>query len=206
MLYIILGIVLLICLVLSLKIKLHIIYEDELLVYLKILFIKIKLIPDTNKKFDIGKLTHRKKTSSTAVISDIKKAAPTSPSTLDKLNSVRDILSIIFKSFHRNITVKVTKIHIKVATPDAAQTAILYGAVSTVVACILDLIDDITKLKPLKESSTLVEPDFLSEKTDIKLNILLYVSVFNTIKVLIKSFINYYSMKDKTQIYNRKDN
>lgn len=122
------------------------------------------------------------------------------------MNSIRDILSIIIKSFNKKITVKLTEIHIKVATPDAAQTAILYGAVSSAVACILDLIDDVTQLKPLGESSILVEPDFLSEKSELKLNILLHISIFRLINVLLKSFINYYSTKDKSQIYNRKEN
>ena len=122
------------------------------------------------------------------------------------MNSIRDILSIIIKSFNKKITVKLTEIHIKVATPDAAQTAILYGAVSSAVACILDLIDDVTQLKTLGESSILVEPDFLSEKSELKLNILLHISIFRLINVLLKSFINYYSTKDKSQIYNRKEN
>lgn len=188
------------------RINLHIIYENELVVYLRILFFKIRIIPDTNKRFDIGKLTHRKKASPTNVISDIKKATPYSPSILDKLNSVREIISIIFRTFHRRVNVKLTKIHVRVATPDAAQTAILYGAVSTAVACILDLIDDISKLKPLKQSSVSVEPDFISAKTDVKLNIQFYVSIFDTIVILMKSFFKYYSVKDKFITYNRKEN
>jgi outer membrane phospholipase A len=175
-------------------------------VYFQILFIKIRLIPDTDKRFDIGKLTHRNKPSLPSTTTEIKNTSQSSESILDKLNSVRDILSIIFKSFNKNITVKLTQIHIRVATPDAAQTAILYGAVTGAAACILDLIDEVTLLKPLDESSILIEPDFLSEQSEFKLKILLHITIFRAIRVLLKSFITYYSIKDKSQIYNRKEN
>lgn len=205
-LYILLAIALLICLVLSLRINLHIIYEDELKVYFRILFIKIPILPDENKRFNLSNFGRKKKDSPIHIVQDIQKADPNSSSIIDKLNSVREIISIIFNAFHRHLHVKLTKIYIRVATADAAQTAIIYGAVSTVVVCIIDILDDITNLKQLKNSSISVEPDFLSEKTDIKLNILLYISVFGAIKVLMKSFIKYYATKDKSQINNRKEN
>lgn len=206
-LYILLGIVLFICLILSLRIKLQIIYEDELKVYLKILFFKIQILPDKNKKFNISKFKRKKKQSSPAyILKDIKEAEPTSDSIIDKLNSVREIISIFFDSFHKHLHVKLTKIHVKVASSDAAKTAILYGTASTAVACVVDLIDEITNLHRLKESSISVEPDFLSDKTDIKLNIMLYISVAGAIKVLLKSLINYYISNNQTQINNRKEN
>ncbi len=197
--YILLGIALLIGLILSLRINLHIIYEDNLKVYLRILFIRLEILPNTSKVFGFNKQKKKKKELPVRVVKDIKDADSTSPSVLDKLNSIREIISILSEAFHNHLHVKFSKIHIRVATGDAAKTAILYGAVSTAVACIIDMIDDIANLKPLKESSVSVEPDFLSEKTDIKLNIVLYMSVAGTIKTLLQSFIKYYSLKDKTQ-------
>ena len=71
---------------------------------------------------------------------------------------------------------------------------------------IIDVIDEIANLKPIKDSSVSVEPDFLSEKTNIKLNISLYMSIAGIIAVLMNSFIKYYSLKDKNQINSRKEN
>lgn len=142
----------------------------------------------------------------TPVTTENENANSKSGSILQKLNFIREIISIFSDNFRKHLHVKLAKIHVKVATPDAAQTAILYGAVSTAVACIIDLIDDIANLKPIKNSAISVEPDFLSEKSNIKLNIVLYVSILGAIKVLMKSFIKYYSSKNKTQIYNRKEN
>lgn len=193
----------LICIVLSLRIKLQIIYEDELKVYLRILFLKIQLLPDDKKRFKPSKLRKKKKDSPIPLVKDIQKADPNSSFIIDKLNSVREIISIIINTFHKRLHVKLTKIYIRVATADAAQTAILYGGISTAVACIIDILDDITNLQQLKDSSISIEPDFLSEKTEIKLNILLYISAWGAIKGVFKSYIKYYTSKE---INNRKEN
>ncbi len=205
-LYILIAIALLICLLLSLRINLHIIYEDELKIYLRILFIKIPIVPEGDSGFDISKLRKKKKDTDEGSAEEDKAAVKASPSVIDKLNSVRKVISIFSDAFHKHLHVKLTKIHVRVATPDAAQTAILYGAISTAIVCIIEVIESITNLDRIKKSSISVEPDFLSEKTDIKLRISLYVSVFGAIKVLMKSFINYYSASNKTQIINRKEN
>ena len=201
--YILLGIAIFIGLVLSLRVNLHIRYEDELKVYIKILFFKIEILPNTSKIFDGFK---KNKEKPTHIIKDIKDADTSSESIVDKLNTIRDILSILSESFHKHLHVKLSKIYVRVATGEAAKTAILYGAISTAVACIIAVIDDITNLKPIKDSSVSVEPDFLSEKTKIKLNISLYMSIAGIISVLMSSFIKYYSLKDKTQINSRKEN
>ena len=201
--YILLGIAIFIGLVLSLRVNLHIRYEDELKVYIKILFFKIEILPNTSKIFDGFK---KNKEKPTHIIKDIKDADTSSESIVDKLNTIRDILSILSESFHKHLHVKLSKIHVRVATGEAAKTALLYGAISTAVACIIAVIDDITNLKPIKNSSVSVEPDFLSEKTKIKLNISLYMSIAGIISVLMSSFIKYYSLKDKTQINSRKEN
>lgn len=206
-LYIILGIVLLIGLFLSLRIKLQIIYKEELKLYFRFLFFKTDLLSkDATNKIDIKKLIATIEEKPEAEISEADTSESSSPSIIDKLNSVRQILSLLFNAFRKHLHVKLTQIQIKVATSDAAQTAILYGAVSTAVACIIELIDSQTNLDKLKKSSVTVEPDFISEKSDIKLNILLSISLLGIIKVMMKSFFKYFSINEKTQINNRKEN
>lgn len=204
--YILLGIAIFIALILSLRINLHIIYEDELKVYLKILFFKIEILPNTSKIFTSNKSGKGKKEKPTHILKDISEADTEKKSILDKLNTIRDILSILSNAFHKHLHIRLSKIMVKVATGDAAKTAILYGAISTAVACIIDIIDNIANLKPMKESSVSVEPDFLSEKTSLALNIHLYMSVGGMIKVLIQSLIKYYVLNDKSQLQSRKEN
>lgn len=186
------------------KIKLQIVYEDELKVYGKILFFKKDFSSSSSKNFDFKKLTGKfgNKNDNTQTDSD---DSEESTPILQKLDSIKNILTILFDTFRKHLHIKIAKIHIRVATKDAAKTALLYGAVSTAVACILDVVDSITNLDRLKKSSISVEPDFLSDKTDIKLNIVLRISVLGVIKVFMKSFLKYFSLNDKTQINNRKE-
>ena len=194
----------LICLILALRVRLHIVYSDKLYVYLGILFVKIKLFPSENKKKKPKKQSKKKEEYKMPILKDIKDAQPTSDSLVDKINSVGEIISIFFKAFKKQLNVKLAKIHITIATDDAAKTAIMYGAVSGAVACIIDLIDEITNLKELKKSSISIEPDFVSDKSNIDLNIVLSISIFTALKVALKSFINYIILKNKKQILNSK--
>ncbi len=163
------------------------------------LFFKIKILPDKDNKFDVSKLKKKKKENQPPIIKNIKDAEADSPSLLDKLNSIREIITIVFNEFKSYLHVKLTKIHVSVATDDAAKTAILYGAVSTAVACIVDLIDEITNLKPLKDSSIYVEPSFLTSKTELDLNITLYISVWGLINASLKSLIQYYISNNRKE-------
>jgi hypothetical protein len=164
----------------------------------------VNLSEGNNSKLDFNNLSKKFDTSQNESQTE-KDDENTSSSILKPLKSVIKIIRIVSNSFKQHLHVTLAKIHVKVATQDAAQTALLYGAVSTAVACIVELIDDITNLKPLKSSSISVEPDFLLEKTDIRLKIILYISVLGAIKIFMKSFFKYFSLNDKTQINNRKE-
>ncbi len=205
-LYILLGIALLICLILSLRISIKIVYKDELKVHLRFLFFKTDLLSESaSSKIDFNKFIQKMDTKPQNEGETDEIEEPSSPSILSKLESIRQILSLLFNTFRQHLHVKLTKIDIKVATGDAAKTAILYGTVSTAVACIVDIMDEITNLRKLKSSSISVEPDFLSDKSDIKLNILLSISILGIIKVFMKSFIKYFSLNDNSKNNNRKE-
>ena len=91
--------------------------------------------------------------------------------------------------------VKLARIHITVATSDAAKTAILYGVVSGAAACLVDLLDEITNLSRIKKSSIIIEPDFVSEKSNISINITLSISVFGALRTLVKTLFRYIRLK-----------
>ena len=93
--------------------------------------------------------------------------------------------------------VKLKWLRIKIASDDAAQTAIMYGAVSGVVANILELIDSYTNLNALKEDAVSVEPDFTSEKCEASINISLSISVFGALVTLAKTLWKSILIKNK---------
>ena len=119
------------------------------------------------------------------------------PSLLDKITFIKEILAVFLKAFSRYLKVNIKKLHIVIATPDAAQTAITYGAVSGVIAGIVELIDSYTNLKSLKKNAIIVEPDFTSEKSDVNVNITLSISVFGALVTLAKTFWKSILLKNK---------
>ena len=198
-LYIILFIIAGIVLLLSIPVGINLVLEDELRVYLRVLFLKFKLYPSKKKKFNQRKHEKKKKKKESAKSSVLKERdeIKSKPTLLENISTITEIVRTFFKHFSKHLHVKLTKIHIKVATPDAAETAILYGAVSGAVACLVELIDSITNLGRIKQSSIAVEPDFLSEKSSARLNISLYINSFGAIIVILRTLIKYFILKNK---------
>ena len=198
-LYIILFIIAGIVLLLSIPVGINLVLEDELRVYLRVLFLKFKLYPSKKKKFNQRKHEKKKKKKESAKSSVLKERdeIKSKPTLLENISTITEIVRTFFKHFSKHLHVKLTKIHIKIATPDAAETAILYGAVSGAVACLVELIDSITNLGRIKQSSIAVEPDFLSEKSSARLNISLYINSFGAIIVILRTLIKYFILKNK---------
>ena len=198
-LYILLGILIFTSLILCLRINLHIIYENDLNVYLRVLFIKYTIFPEKEKKFNEKKhkkKIEKKKKSQEPVLKE-KSEKDSKPSLLDKIRYIKELLSVFLKAFSRHLRVKLKWLRIKIASDDAAQTAIMYGAVSGVVANILELIDSYTNLNALKEDAVSVEPDFTSEKCEASINISLSISVFGALVTLAKTLWKSILIKNK---------
>lgn len=195
LLNILLGIVVLISLVLALRVNLNIVYEDELKVFLRILFVKIRLYPARKKKYKHKDKKKSKKDKPTYVTR--KSSDPKPKNLIDNIKLITDVISEFFKAFSDHLHVKLAKIYIKVATPDAAQTAILYGLVGSAVECLVAVIDSITNLQKIKDHAIIVEPDFLSDKPRAQINITLSSSGFGAIRTLIKTFWTYTKLKNK---------
>ena len=191
-LYILLGIVALFALACFLRVNLNIVYEDELLVFLRILFVKIRLYPERKKKYKHKK---KKKSEPTHVVRQAGEPKPLN--LVDHLKIIGEVISTFINHFSSHLTLKLAKIYIKVATPDAAQTAILYGVVGGAVDCIVNMLDEITNIKRVKVRSVLVEPDFLSESCEAKINISLSVSSFGAVITLAKTLWTYTKLKNQ---------
>ena len=138
-LYILLGIIVIVALLLSINVSLHIIYKDDLNIYLKVLFIKHNIFPEKKKKFnkkDFSKKEKGKKSSSDIVITE-KSKKEKKPSLVDKISYIKEILSVFLKAFSKYLKIDLKTLHIVIASPDAAQTAITYGAISGIMHRIL---------------------------------------------------------------------
>ena len=100
-----------------------------------------------------------------------------------KIERITRILSRLFNRLPDVLTLKTRRIVVTVGTDDAAKTAMLYGAVSTGLAALLEVIDrNIATVKTKNRDVVDVRADFVGGKTTFDINILLVLHLFTYLK------------------------
>lgn len=209
---VILCIVLFFALIFSLRIKLFIRLTDSLIVRAGLGPVIFTLVPQKKKKIKISDFTYKKhqkrialdkkktlKKISKQAARDAKKkknhalaekideaqAAEESGSP-SKLTAVIEIIKFVFEEFPKlasYIKTEINMLDITVGGKDAAATAKNYGIICTLTSCLIELLDNKTSLKQIKQETVSVKADFLAEKTVIRLDIGLKLSLFSIVKV-----------------------
>ena len=160
----------LLLLLLFLPLRLTLCAGERITLELKLGFLRLKRYPARKKKQRPPKNTRKKPKKS--------KKKDTVPSeTVQKKRTLRQnirrisaICKVLLRHTKKRLHLRAARLHVRVATGDAATTAIAFGAVSQSVAYLLALLDSTTKLK-LSERNVSVEPDYLAERSslDVKL-------------------------------------
>ena len=88
-----------------------------------------------------------------------------------KLTFIKDLIGTVFKRSLKHARVDVERLAITVATPDAAQTAILYGGVCAALAALTEALHQFSHLRIRHPDAYGVAADFTSEKTRADLRI-----------------------------------
>lgn len=88
----------------------------------------------------------------------------------EKLELIQKLLVALLRATDKHLRLRAARLHIRVATGDAAKTAVLYGAVSGALSGVLALLDRVTVLRA-KPPEVAVYADYLSEhsRADIRL-------------------------------------
>jgi hypothetical protein len=97
---------------------------------------------------------------------------------------VTELLEVLLKRFGKHLRIRVARLHVNVATGDAASTAVVYGCVAQAVAYLGALLDRSGNLRGISRSDVDVRADFLAEATacDIEIGFSLRVwQVFDMI-------------------------
>ena len=230
-LYIFLAILLFFVFLFSLRAVITIAYSDDLALTVRVLFIKIKILPKKDKRKKIHSMSRKKaekikkkleaKAEKKRLAKQKKKEKKQAEKELkekEKENkekkSISDIIDIIdlvlalvkavLKCFFGHLRVDVARFRIKVATGDPATTAVAYGAVSQAVSYLLALLKSSKNVRGLKSADLDIECDFLSESptADIELSFSMRVwHVFHIAFAALGSFI-----KKKVQSMAKKKN
>ena len=216
-LIVILSIALLIALLLSTKVLLHIRYEESLTVYLRVLFVKIRLYPSKKEK---KKHPHSMSKRKAQKIKDSlqkkpkeepkkrkskKKEKKKEPKEAPDLISIISIITSFVKSFLRlfagSVRIRSSRLHIVVATEDAADTAIAYGALTQAINLLFPMLDGIKTFKHLPRGKELsVRADFLSDTSKIDADVELYIRVGSALKAVCLAAIRAFKKAVKRQL------
>ncbi|MBE6662849.1 MAG: DUF2953 domain-containing protein [Ruminococcaceae bacterium] len=192
-LWILLGILALLFLISMLSAHVILEYREDVTLTLAFLFLKFRLFPAKQKK---ARLTKRTKKTEKQKQVQKKQDTPEKPSgeekgILEKLKDIRTLLTVLLKRTLGHLSIRTARIHIFVATGDAASTAILYGAVNGGVALLLETLDRFGKLKYGRNDEILVCPDYLGDKTRADLRISFSLRVWHILDILLKTLLAY---------------
>ncbi len=109
-----------------------------------------------------------------------------------KISDVINILKEILPRFCKKLHFRARTLEITVATGDAASTAIACGATKAASSLMFELIDTYTVLDIGKRDRVSIEPNFLSEKSAFKIDLLFRIRLISALALfprLISAFI-----------------
>ncbi len=173
-------------------------YSDDLALSVRVLCFRMKILPKKAKKKPVrpmsakqaqklkAKLDKKKKKKALAAKEkkvkkqqkkEQKAAAPKEKKSmgeiLDLLRLLTSLLGMAVKKFGKHLRVDLARLKLVVATPDAATTAIAYGAATQSLSILLPLLESVKGVKLPKEGELDVGLDFTADapKFDLKLSV-----------------------------------
>ena len=198
-------IVLFFAFLLSLKAIVTIDYREEVALSVRVLFIKIPILPKKEKrgshamsKKQAKKIREKaekkekkkqnakqKKAQKKAEKKAEKKSAPKKSLSeiLDMIDLVRGLAATVIRIFFKRLRVDVARLHIKVATGDAATTAIAYGAVTQSINLLLPVLEEVKNFSLPKTADFSVEADFLAEGIEADVHVSFSLRVWHVFDV-----------------------
>lgn len=210
-LWILCGIVALVCLILLIPIGIELRYDGEITLSARTAFLRFRLIPKRRKKIRLRNFSKKryekmlakekekaeKKRKTRSVRTSQHKEAEQKRDGGEKkttlaadLWELRDIMLDIFGDFVRKIRTDRLKIHLTVGASDAASCALLYGAASQFTAYALELVRSQTRISCREDVA--VTADFASEETYADIELCFRVHVGNVLASVFRLGIEYF--------------
>ena len=192
--YVLFTIILFIVSILSLSIRFHIEYLDsQPAAFVKILFFKLPLYPSLPKKTKTKQIRQKRKEKKLKESpKDEEKRKHSLGDIRDGISTVTYLLSELLENFLSTLTITATRIYISVGSNNAAKTALLYGGICQGVSYLMELLDNVTRLKTNKNTYIHVGCDFSSEETIAEIRLAFSMRVYRLIGhgfCLLKAYI-----------------
>jgi hypothetical protein len=109
------------------------------------------------------------------------------PKLTDIISLSAQVAKLFFSRFFGKLHIKVARLHVNVATGDAATTAILYGAVYPAAHLLFAGLDKISKIDGKKKADMLITADYLGEQTTVDLKITFSTSLGAVLGAVLKA-------------------
>lgn len=195
----------------SLRARITIAYGDELALSVKVLFLKIGILPAKEKKAgphamsaakarklrekaakkeakkrEAAKAKKQRKAEKKALKEAQKATNPKKSMSeiLDIVHMITEIVGIVIKRFFKHLRIEVARLRIKVATGDAATTAVAYGAVTQALNILLPLLESVRTLKLPDVTELDVTPDFCADAPEADIRITFSIRVWHVFHIL----------------------
>lgn len=204
---------------LSLKATITIAYADELTLSVRVLCIKIRILPKKEKRGprsmsrrsaerirEKARKKAQKKREAAKAKAEAKRqkkeAAKGKPKKsmseiLDIVSVIREIAAEVIRRFFKHLRIDVARVKIKVATGDAATTAVAYGAACTALNVLLPVLSEVKNFSLPRERDFSVEPDFLGETPELDVKLLFSLRVWHLFSVAFGALKKFLAHKAK---------
>ena len=191
---------------LSLKATVTIAYSDEVSLSVRVLFLKLRILPKKEKEQRLRSMSERKaqrirqriekKQAKKAAAAKEKKERKaqhklqkkdkpkkTLADILDVIELVRKLAATVIRIFFKHLRIKVARMKIKVATGDAANTAIAYGAITQSINLLLPVLEQVKNFDLPRQADFHVQADFLGESIEADVELSFSLRVWHVLDV-----------------------
>ncbi|HBR32818.1 MAG: DUF2953 domain-containing protein [Eubacteriales bacterium] len=201
-LYIIGGFLILLLLFLFMKVTIRVSYIGDLQVWIRFLFIKLKIYPLKEKAEEkappIAKKQKKPK--------EPKPEKP-KPPLAETINLIKELFIEIITKFGRYIKLEEYRIKVLVATDDPAKTGVLYGIVCGTLGSVSVFIDRLKKRTRKKgRIYTEVTPDFIAGQSELYVSAAMSMRIWQFFSMGItatRGFLRYNSLRKETDAKNK---
>lgn len=172
------AVLLLLAALLFLPLKLILTAKESVRLDARIGFWRVPLYPQKKKKRKRKKKIYTDKKKVTGIARIDKKIEQLS--LRDELRLVRALLQTVVRRRKKWLRLHAARLHMRVATGDAATTAVLYGVVCQSLSYLLALLDGIARVKA-REPEVSVIADFEGERPSLDVKIVLALRVIDVL-------------------------
>lgn len=172
------AVLLLLAALLFLPLKLILTAKESVRLDARIGFWRVPLYPQKKKKRKRKKKIYTDKKKVTGIARIDKKIEQLS--LRDELRLVRALLQTVVRRRKKWLRLHAARLHVRVATGDAATTAVLYGVVCQSLSYLLALLDGIARVKA-REPEVSVIADFEGERPSLDVKIVLALRVIDVL-------------------------